>query len=70
MVIRVQKGIIMKKKYFTPDMEIVEIKTQMILAASMPGLTNTEMEIGDDVMAPPGLEVGPNIPGMPSFIFQ
>ena len=60
----------MKKRYFTPDMEIVEIEMQQMLAASLPGLTNTEMDGTEEIMAPPGLEVGPNIPGLPSFIFQ
>ena len=60
----------MKKRYFTPDMEIVEIEMQQMLAASLPGLTNEEMSGTEEIMAPPGLEVGPNIPGLPSFIFQ
>ena len=51
----------MKKKYFTPDMEIVEIKTQMILAASV-GINNTGISDPTELLAP-GMDI-PNLPGI------
>ena len=57
----------MKKTYMHPEMEIVEIKSQVLLAGSMSVFEDEEG--GGDVLAPefeeiPGLNMGPSIPGL------
>ena len=61
----------MKKTYINPEMEIVEIHTPMLLAGSDLNINDAIEDAVDagDVLAP-GMEVGPNIPGVPSFIFE
>jgi len=59
----------MKKTYINPEMEIVEIHKPMLLAGSMQVYDDVEVESGD-IMAPPGMDIGPSIPGIPSFIFK
>ena len=41
----------MKKKYMNPEMEVVEIKTTCMLAASLP-LDNTEITGSGEILAP------------------
>ena len=41
----------MKKRYFAPEMEVVEIKTTCMLAASLP-LDNTEITGSGEILAP------------------
>ena len=54
----------MKKKYFAPEMEIVELDMlQPILTSSLP-LTDTEIDNSEDILAPEGLT------GLPSFFFE
>jgi len=51
----------MKKRYFSPDMEIVEIQVQQMLAASI-GVNNTDITDPAELLAP---EMGiPNLPGI------
>ena len=61
----------MKKTYINPEMEIVEIHTPMLLAGSDLNINSSIEDAVDagDVLAP-GMEVGPNIPGVPGFIFE
>lgn len=51
----------MKKRYFTPDMEVVKIQTQQMLAASI-GVNTTEISNTNELLAP---DMGiPNLPGI------
>ena len=61
----------MKKTYINPEMEIVEIHTPMLLAGSDLMINNAIEDAVDagDVLAP-GMEVGPNIPGVSGIIFE
>ena len=61
----------MKKTYINPEMEIVDIHTPMLLAGSDLNINSAIEDAVDagDVLAP-GMEVGPSIPGAPSFIFE
>ena len=45
----------MKKRYFAPQMEVIEIKTTCMLAASLP-LDNTEITGSGEILAPEGDE--------------
>ena len=42
----------MKKKYFAPGMEIVEIKVQQMLTTSLPTDSNTTVSDENDLLAP------------------
>ena len=42
----------MKKIYFAPKMEVVEIKTTCMLAASLPLDGSTEISNSGDILAP------------------
>ena len=58
----------MKKTYMHPEMEIVEIKSQVLLAGSL-GVYDDPTITSDEMLAPefddiPGLNMGPNIPGL------
>ena len=46
----------MKKIYFSPEMEIVEIQKQQLLAGS-PDLNGGDYESGDPVLSPEMLDV-------------
>lgn len=59
----------MKKIYMSPAMDIIELKKQTLLAGSAPVLGEDFMD-GDDVLAPPGMDFEPTIPGIPSFVFE
>ena len=50
-------------------MDIIELKKQTLLAGSAPVLGEDFMD-GDDVLAPPGMDFEPTIPGIPSFVFE
>ena len=52
----------MKKRYFAPQMEIVEIQTTAMLAASLPVENETQIE-SSDILAP-------ELPGIPPFVFE
>ena len=53
MVIHVQKIIDMKKIYFAPEMEIVDINTnQQLLAGSTPAPVSDEEQDNGDALAP------------------
>ena len=41
----------MKKKYMNPEMEVVEIKTTCMLAASLP-MSDTEITGSGEILAP------------------
>jgi hypothetical protein len=59
----------MKKTYINPEMEVVEMKVQQMLAASSIGITEGNIDAGD--VGAPEFEFMPEaMPGMPSFIFQ
>lgn len=58
-----------KKEYIHPEMEVVEIKHQQQLLTGSLVITNGEFEPDDPILAP-GMDVGPSIPGLPSFIFE
>ena len=61
----------MKKIYINPEMEVVELNMiQPLMTTSMPLVDDTTIDDADDILAPPGLDVGPSIPGVPSFIFE
>ena len=60
----------MKKIYFSPEMEVLEIKTTCMLAASLPLSSDIEIEDAGYILAPPGLDLGSNVPGVPSFMFE
>ena len=62
----------MKKIYINPEMEVVELNMiqPLMTTSSMPLVDDTTIDDPDDILAPPGLDVGPNIPGVPSFIFE
>ena len=49
-------------------MDIIELKKQTLLAGSAPVLGD-DLDGGDPILAP-GMEVGPSIEGLPSFIFE
>ena len=53
----------MKKIYFEPELEVVEISTKQILMISGPDIDTTGTEISNpsDILAPP-------VPGMPDFL--
>ena len=58
----------MKKTYMHPEMEIVEIKSQVLLAGSV-SLTDTDFDPNGEILDPefeeiPGLNMGPSIPGL------
>ena len=42
----------MKKRYFAPKMEVIEIKTTCMLAASLPLDSGTEISNTGDILAP------------------
>ena len=52
-------------------MEVVELNMiqPLMTTSSMPLVDDTIDDAGD-ILAPPGLDVGPSIPGVPSFIFE
>ena len=61
----------MKKTYINPEMEVVELNMiQPLMTTSMPLVDDTSIDDAGDILAPPGMEVGPSIPGAPSFIFE
>ena len=52
-------------------MEVVELNMiQPLMTTSMPLVDDTTIDDADDILAPPGLDVGPSISGVPSFIFE
>ena len=53
-------------------MEVVELNMiqPLMTTSSMPLVDDTTIEDAGDILAPPGLDVGPSIPGVPSFIFE
>lgn len=61
----------MKKTYYAPDMEIVNVETQQMLAASV-GFGEGTMPGGN--AAAPELDFGPDLgaslSGIPSFVFE
>ena len=63
----------MKKKYLTPQMEVMEIrKYQPLLAGSYDVNSNIDLEGGsggDEPAMAPGLDEG-GIFGLPSFLFE
>ena len=61
----------MKKIYINPEMEVVELNMiQPLMTTSSMPLVDDTIDDADDILAPPGLDVGPSIPGVPSFIFE
>lgn len=58
----------MKKAYIIPELEVVCIQTQQMLAASVPELSDKAYE-GGDILAP-GMEAPESMLGLPSFVFQ
>ena len=59
----------MKKTYIIPELEVVRIETQQMLAASGPELSGKAYEGGDIILAP-GMEDPEDMLDMPSFMFQ
>ena len=60
----------MKKIYLAPEMEIVNVETQQMLAASLP-LNGTESVTDpEEILAPGMLDMGPSLPGIPTFVFE
>lgn len=57
----------MKKTYIIPELEVVCIQTQQMLAASVPELSDKAYE-GGDILAP-GMDPEGML-GLPSFVFQ
>ena len=57
----------MKKIYFAPDMEIVEIQTMGMLAAS--GGVTDGSPLGDEFNAD-DTSFAPELPGIPPFVFE
>ena len=57
----------MKKIYFVPDMEIVEIQTMGMLAASA-GVTDGS-PLGDEFNSD-DKSFAPELPGIPPFVFE
>ena len=61
----------MKKTYINPEMEVVELNMiQPLMTTSMPLVDDVTIDDAEDILAPPGMEVGPSIPGVPSFLFE
>ena len=62
----------MKKIYINPEMEVVELNMiqPLMTTSSMPLVDDTTIDDAGDILAPPGLDVGPSIPGVPSYIFE
>lgn len=58
----------MKKTYIIPELEVVCIQTQLMLAASVPQLSGEDYE-GEKILAP-GMEDPESMLGLPSFMFQ
>lgn len=58
----------MKKTYIIPELEVVRIETQQMLAASGPVLSDKPYESGE-ILAP-GMEDPEDMLDMPSFMFQ
>ena len=42
----------MKKKYINPEMEVIEIKTTCMLAASLPKSDSSTIDSSGDILAP------------------
>lgn len=59
----------MKKTYIIPELEVVCIQTQLMLAASVPQLSGEDYEGTEEILAP-GMEDPESMLGMPSFMFQ
>ena len=57
----------MKKTYIIPELEVVRIQTQQMLAASVPELSGQSYE-GETILAP-GMDPEGML-GLPSFVFQ
>lgn len=57
----------MKKTYIIPELEVVRIQTQQMLAASVPELSGKAYD-GEDILAP-GMDPEGML-GLPSFVFQ
>ena len=62
----------MKKIYINPQREVVEqnMIQPLMTTSSMPLVDDPTIDNAGDILAPPGLDVGPSIPGVPSFIFE
>ena len=58
----------MKKTYFTPEMEIMGIETQELLASSFTLNDTTPIDAGESLA--PGMESPTDILGLPGFVFE
>ena len=59
----------MKKTYIIPELEVVRIQTQQMLAASVPPELSGQSYEGETILAP-GMEDPESMLGLPSFVFQ